>query len=173
MHPTLSAPLKLPANRHFPWRVSEGTRTPDRLDHNQELYQLSYAHRETAESISASHAYPGGTRSCDPRLRRPQLRVRSLRASAPGGARRSAVDAALIAILLGEPERDRLVELLAEADDPLISAATLVEASIVMLAKTGPDGVGDLDDLLAAATNRPLLFKGEDFEHTDIRLPSA
>ena len=27
-------------------RVSEGTRTPDRLDHNQELYQLSYAHRE-------------------------------------------------------------------------------------------------------------------------------
>jgi hypothetical protein len=28
-----------------PNRVSEGTRTPDRLDHNQELYQLSYAHR--------------------------------------------------------------------------------------------------------------------------------
>ena len=27
-------------------RVSEGTRTPDRLDHNQELYQLSYAHRD-------------------------------------------------------------------------------------------------------------------------------
>jgi hypothetical protein len=35
-------------------RVSEGTRTPDRLDHNQELYQLSYAHRETAESTSAA-----------------------------------------------------------------------------------------------------------------------
>ena len=33
--------------------MSEGTRTPDRLDHNQELYQLSYAHRETAESTSA------------------------------------------------------------------------------------------------------------------------
>jgi hypothetical protein len=29
----------------FDRRVSEGTRTPDRLDHNQELYQLSYAHR--------------------------------------------------------------------------------------------------------------------------------
>ena len=28
-------------------KVSEGTRTPDRLDHNQELYQLSYAHRGT------------------------------------------------------------------------------------------------------------------------------
>jgi hypothetical protein len=26
-------------------RVSDGTRTHDRLDHNQELYQLSYAHR--------------------------------------------------------------------------------------------------------------------------------
>ena len=25
--------------------VSDGTRTRDRLDHNQELYQLSYAHR--------------------------------------------------------------------------------------------------------------------------------
>ena len=33
-------------------RVSEGTRTPDRLDHNQELYQLSYAHRGTYESTS-------------------------------------------------------------------------------------------------------------------------
>ena len=30
--------------------MSEGTRTPDRLDHNQELYQLSYAHRESTES---------------------------------------------------------------------------------------------------------------------------
>jgi hypothetical protein len=26
-------------------RVSDGIRTRDRLDHNQELYQLSYAHR--------------------------------------------------------------------------------------------------------------------------------
>jgi hypothetical protein len=26
-------------------RVSDGTRTRDRLDHNQELYRLSYAHR--------------------------------------------------------------------------------------------------------------------------------
>ena len=29
--------------RHFV-RVSDGTRTRDRLDHNQELYLLSYAH---------------------------------------------------------------------------------------------------------------------------------
>ncbi len=26
-------------------RVSDGTRTRDHLDHNQELYQLSYAHQ--------------------------------------------------------------------------------------------------------------------------------
>ncbi|MEA2233872.1 MAG: hypothetical protein QOD83_3688 [Solirubrobacteraceae bacterium] len=40
--------LQIAANRSFAGtstRVSEGTRTPDRLDHNQELYQLSYAHR--------------------------------------------------------------------------------------------------------------------------------
>jgi len=29
------------------WRVSDGTRTRDRLDHNQELYLLSYAHHGT------------------------------------------------------------------------------------------------------------------------------
>jgi ribonuclease VapC len=118
----------------------------------------------------------------------------------------------LVAILLGEPERDRFIGVLATAEDPLISAATLVEASIVMHAKTGDDGVADLDDLLAAAgvrcvavdvaqahvsrdafttfgrgraaaglnfgdcfsyalatiTDRPLLFKGDDFRHTDV-----
>ena len=38
--------------------VSEGTRTPDRLDHNQELYQLSYAHRgglNLAVRLAAGH----------------------------------------------------------------------------------------------------------------------
>jgi ribonuclease VapC len=58
---------------------------------------------------------------------------------------------ALLAILFDEPERERYVALLASADDPVVSAATLVEASIVMLARTGQEGVADLDDLLAAA----------------------
>ena len=58
---------------------------------------------------------------------------------------------ALIAMLLAEPERDAYVTLLAEAEDPMISAATLVEASIVMLAKTGEPGVRDLDELLRTA----------------------
>jgi ribonuclease VapC len=63
---------------------------------------------------------------------------------------------ALLAILLGEAERDRFVALLAEAQDPLISTATLLEASIVMAARTGADGVRDLDALLAAAAVRPV-----------------
>jgi ribonuclease VapC len=61
---------------------------------------------------------------------------------------------ALLAVLLGEPERDRFIAVLADAADPLISAATLVESSIVMRAKTGDGGVADLDNLLAAAAVR-------------------
>lgn len=119
---------------------------------------------------------------------------------------------ALLAMLLAEPERDAYVALLADAEDPLISTATLIEASIVMLAKTAEAGVRDLDELvamgavrcvavdeeqarlardafarfgkgrspaalnfgdcfsyaLAQATNRPLLFKGDDFSKTDV-----
>jgi ribonuclease VapC len=61
---------------------------------------------------------------------------------------------ALLAILLGEPESDRFIELLADTEDPLISAATLLEASIVMQAKTGNEGFADLDELLSAAAVR-------------------
>jgi ribonuclease VapC len=61
---------------------------------------------------------------------------------------------ALLAILLQEPEHDTLAELLADAEDPLISAATLLEASIVMQTKIGDDGVAALDELLAAASVR-------------------
>ncbi len=61
---------------------------------------------------------------------------------------------ALVAVLFGEPERDELIALLAYAEDPLISAATLVEASIVVQAKTGDDGIDDLDDLMSAVAVR-------------------
>ena len=63
---------------------------------------------------------------------------------------------ALLAILLGEPERDQYIALLVGAEDPVISTATLVEASIVMQARIGDDGVRDLDDLLAVAALRPV-----------------
>ena len=36
-------------------RVSDGTRTRGRLDHNQELYQLSYAHRATLNLAAGRH----------------------------------------------------------------------------------------------------------------------
>jgi hypothetical protein len=42
--PLLTHNDKSPAKRGLSLRVSDGTRTRDRLDHNQELYQLSYAH---------------------------------------------------------------------------------------------------------------------------------
>lgn len=58
---------------------------------------------------------------------------------------------ALVAILRDEPERAELVRLLAASEDPLISAATLLEASIVLHSKAGEDGVADLDQLLQAA----------------------
>jgi ribonuclease VapC len=58
---------------------------------------------------------------------------------------------ALVAVLLGEPERDRFIAALAEAEDPLISAGTLLEASIVLRSKLGEAGLADLDELLATA----------------------
>ncbi len=36
---------KAAAGKQATVKVSDGTRTRDRLDHNQELYQLSYAHQ--------------------------------------------------------------------------------------------------------------------------------
>lgn len=123
------------------------------------------------------------------------------------------VDAsALLAILLDEPERDRFIEAIADAEDPVISAATLLEASMVMESRSGAAGVTRLDEFLAAAEvrtialddiqayvalegfhhfgkgrspaalnfgdclayglakthGRPLLFKGDDFRHTNV-----
>ncbi|HET6547674.1 MAG TPA: type II toxin-antitoxin system VapC family toxin [Solirubrobacter sp.] len=119
---------------------------------------------------------------------------------------------ALLAMLFAEPERDAFLDRLANARDPIISAATLLEASIVMYARTGTSGVEDLDRLLNAAgvrcvavdreqavaardgyarfgkgqapaglnfgdcfayalaksLGRPLPFKGDDFDRTDL-----
>jgi len=61
---------------------------------------------------------------------------------------------ALVAMLLGEPESDQLITALAEADDPVISAGTLLEVSIAMQSKLGDAGLTDLDELLATAAVR-------------------
>jgi hypothetical protein len=58
-----------PARAGSPRGVSEGTRTPDRLDHNQELYQLSYAHRGTRSVAVGMTTRPGGAA---PRAGRPR-----------------------------------------------------------------------------------------------------
>jgi ribonuclease VapC len=58
---------------------------------------------------------------------------------------------AVVAILEDEPERRSFVQALARAADPLISAATLFESSIVMHQRGGDQGIEDLDDLLLSA----------------------
>jgi len=58
---------------------------------------------------------------------------------------------AVVAILQREPERDRFADALAGADDPLISAATLFECSIVMHRRGGDLAIERLDELLLSA----------------------
>lgn len=119
---------------------------------------------------------------------------------------------ALVAILFDEPDRARYTRALASAEVRAVSAATVVETSIVVEARFGPPGGRELDLLLhradvqvvpvdahqtelardawrrfgkgrhvaalnfgdcfsyALAVDRgePLLFKGDDFSHTDL-----
>ena len=55
---------------------------------------------------------------------------------------------AIIAILLGELEAERMVAALAAVDHRLVGAPTLVEASAILLARKGPAGEVALDALL-------------------------
>ena len=59
--------------------MSDRTRTGDHLDHNQELYQLSYAHQDWLHLKGETGDAPGRTRTCDIRLRRPTLYPAELR----------------------------------------------------------------------------------------------
>ncbi len=52
---------------------------------------------------------------------------------------------ALVAILAGEPERRAFIEKIEAADTRLLSAGSYVEASIVIEARYGPEGVRLLD----------------------------
>lgn len=125
-----------------------------------------------------------------------------------------AVDtSALVAIVLGETEREAFTARLREARLALVSTVSVVEARMVVFGRRGPRGVVLLDDLLrlpmfklaspeadvmaaafaafiaygkgsghpaglnfgdifsyalAKILNAPLLFKGNDFAHTDI-----
>ena len=119
---------------------------------------------------------------------------------------------ALLAILKDEPERDALAVAIERDPVRLAGAPTILETSLVMLSRHGPNGVDELDLLLsklgvtlvewgerylplardaftrfgkgrhraalnfgycmsyaiARALNERLLFKGDDFPHTDV-----
>ena len=121
---------------------------------------------------------------------------------------------ALLAVLFAEPEREAILEAMMTASDLRISAATYVEAGVVVDARKEPVLSRDLDDLvatlsiaiapltedqariarqayrdfgrgsghparlnygdcmsyaLAKDSREPLLWKGDDFGHTDVR----
>jgi ribonuclease VapC len=119
---------------------------------------------------------------------------------------------AVLAILLNEPERRAFNEAIEAAEARVLSAASFVEASIVIESRFGTEGLRDLDLFigragieiaafdaeqahvarrafsrfgkgrhqaglnygdcfayaLAAVREEPLLYKGDDFRHTDI-----
>ena len=58
---------------------------------------------------------------------------------------------ALVAILRNEPERSAFNQAIEAADAPTMSVASVLEASMVIEARHGPDGVRDLDLLIAKA----------------------
>ena len=68
---------------------------------------------------------------------------------------------ALVAIVLGEPEAERLLAALS-AEVVAISAATLTEATIVVEARQGPDATRDLDLLVEGAVDE---IVGFDLDH--------
>jgi len=58
---------------------------------------------------------------------------------------------AVVAVFLNEPERNRFLEQIVQADKRLISAATVVEAGIVLEARQGPAVSRDFDLFLHEA----------------------
>jgi len=52
---------------------------------------------------------------------------------------------ALVAIFMGEPERERFVEMIFDAGQPLLSAVSLVEAANVLESRCGQATVLELD----------------------------
>lgn len=56
---------------------------------------------------------------------------------------------ALVAIVLGEDDAETLLQLMAGGDPVRVSAATLLEATIVAESRQGPDATRDLELLLA------------------------
>lgn len=64
---------------------------------------------------------------------------------------------ALVAVVLGEPDAESLLRAL-QSEPAIVGAATLVEASIVVEARQGPDATRDLDLLVAGAIDEVVPF---------------
>ena len=58
---------------------------------------------------------------------------------------------AIVAILQNEAEQDAFIEAIESAEICLVSAASFIEASIVILTRYGMDGILDLDLFMAKA----------------------
>jgi ribonuclease VapC len=58
---------------------------------------------------------------------------------------------AVLAILQGEPERDRFLECIGAAERCQISAMSVLEASLILEQRRGVDACADLDQFLRAA----------------------
>lgn len=70
-----------------------------------------------------------------------------------------AVDSsALLCVLLGEADSERVAEALDQSQSTIISAPVLVEARIVTEARLGPLGVANLDLLLSTASIKVVPF---------------
>ena len=61
---------------------------------------------------------------------------------------------ALVAILQGEPEAAGFIQAIAQAEHRHLSAASLLEAAIVLGSRFGPEGEADLDRFIAEAEIR-------------------
>ena len=62
---------------------------------------------------------------------------------------------ALVAIVLGEPEAERLLDVLVR-EQAVLSVASLFEATLVVEARQGPDATRDLDLLVDGAVDQVL-----------------
>ena len=71
---------------------------------------------------------------------------------------------ALIAILAGEREHDAFIDMIASADARLIGAPSMLEASMVLLARAGEVGLEDLRDFCTRAAVETVPFTAEHLE---------
>lgn len=68
---------------------------------------------------------------------------------------------AILAIALDEPERDGLIDVLLDATDPKISAATLVELAAVLIRRMAPEDFRRVQRLIEQLGIRTVAFDGE------------